>query len=78
MPKFAGIPITIPSAWRQGGEVNRIHYILRVGSRERRLYADGPGGLYAQLDAQLTAMGYNGPASARPLASASALPAASA
>jgi len=49
-------------AWRQSGEVGRIHYIAAFAdSTERRLYVDSGNALYPVLDSHLEAVGYNGP-----------------
>lgn len=57
--------LRILRAWRQTGEVGRIHYIVRThDDGERRLYADESSGLGKVLNDALLAQGYNGPKSA--------------
>lgn len=64
MPHLQGTAII--RAWRHAGEVDRIHFMLKVGTSEKHLYADksSKGGLYDMLDAELLKQGYTGPASA--------------
>lgn len=58
--------VAIIKAWRHAGEVDRIHYMLRVNTTQRHLYVDkgSKGGLYGMLETYLESVGYTGPASA--------------
>jgi len=50
-------------AWRQRGEIGRIHYVAsKAGGGERRLYTDEGSALYTVLEGHLLAQGYTGPA----------------